>query len=142
MSVDSSSLADFTITVHEGRKPMAVRVIVHEDVHALRKAAMMHYNRWKGRTVWDVNLEACLGVCHRFHIANDPVLAVVRLAPPNLGAGIVAHELLHAMTWLWQIENKFKDVPLTCENDEWFAWALGELVRCTHNQLWDNGLYS
>lgn len=104
---------------------------------------MMHYNDWQGRTAQDVNLETCLGVCHRFHMANNPVYAVVRLAPPNLGAGIVAHELLHAVVWLWQIQSKFdKKLQLTCENDEWFAWVLGELVRHTHNKLWEHGLYS
>ena len=136
-------LADFTITVHEGRKPMAVRVVIHEDVHDLRKAALMHYNNWQGRTARDVNLETCLGVCHRFHMANDPVFAVVRLAPPNLGAGIVAHEMFHAVVHLWDVQTKWDEKErLTCENDEWSAWVLGELVRHTHNKLWEHGLYS
>lgn len=134
-------LADFTITIHDARKPMAVRVVVHEDVPALRKAAQMHYNNWRGRKRED-DLEEVFGVCHRFHMADDPVYAVVRLAPPNLGAGIVAHEMAHAAVWLWQIQTKFdKKVQLTCENDEWFAWVLGELVRHTTTKLYEKGVY-
>lgn len=139
------SMADFTITVHEGRKPMAVRVVVHENLAAMRKAAQMHYNNWQDprRKSEQPDLEQILGVCHRFHMADDPVFAVVRLATPHLGAGIVAHELFHAVTHLWAVQTKWDEKqPLTPENDEWAAWVLGELVRCTHNKLWEHGLYS
>lgn len=138
-------LADFTITVHEGRKPMAVRVVVHEGLAEMRKAAYMHYNTWQDprRKSEQLDLDEILGVCHRFHMADDPVFAVVRLATPHLGAGIVTHELFHAVMHLWEIENKWDEkIRLTCENDEWCAWVLGELVRCTHNKLWELGLYS
>jgi hypothetical protein len=66
----------------------------------------------------------------------------VRFAVPNVGAGIVAHEMAHAAVWLWAIKNKFdENVPLRCDNDEWFAWILGELVRQTTVKLHEKDIY-
>lgn len=132
-------LADFTITVHEARKPLAVRVVVHENVPTLRKEAQKHYNTWDGLSN-QADLESILGVCHRAHMADSPVYAVVRLAPPHLGAGIVAHEMAHAAVWLWEIQHKFGK-PLVSADDEWFCWVLGELVRQTTIQMLDRGMY-
>lgn len=122
---------------------MAVRVVVHEDVPTLRKEAMKHYNNWcDTRKTEQTNLEEILGVCHRFHMANDPVLAVIRLAPPNLGAGIVTHECAHAAVHLWQVQTMWDPKQsLVCENDEWFCWVLGDLVRETVNQFHERGFY-
>lgn len=130
-------LADFTITVEEARKPLAVQVKIHDSVAALR-AASTRYDR-----VTDKNSKAVtdlLGVCHRFHMADNPVCAIVRLAPPNIGAGIVAHEMGHAAVWLWEVHNMWKK-PLCNLNDEWFCWTLGELVRQTTIQLIERDIY-
>lgn len=132
-------LADFTITINTGRKPMAVRVKIHDNIAALRGAAT-RYDR--GRPKEEQDHSEILGVCHRMHWAGEKVVAIVRLAPPHIGAGMVAHELTHAAVWMWEIENKFsRKIPLTCNNDEWFAWILGELVRCTTTQLHEQGVY-
>lgn len=136
-------LADFTIHVHDCRKPMAVRVKVHDSVAALRSAATKWDRTWPKRLQRE-NTHAedkTLGVCHRFHMLDDPVVAIVRLAPPHVGAGVVAHELTHAAVWLWEIENKFENVPINCLNDEWFCTLLGELVRQTTNELYARGVY-
>lgn len=133
-------LADFTITVEEARKPLAVQVKIHDNVAALRAAATKHTKR--GARKCNPDHSDVLGICHRFHIADQPLCALVRLAPPELGAGIVAHELAHAAVWMWEIHNKFdKGKALDCGNDEWFCWVLGELVRQTTIQLYDRGVY-
>lgn len=134
-------LADFTIEVHEAYKPLAVQVKIHDNVPALRSAATK-YDMRRGRDEPDHS--DTLGICHREHMMDDPVCALVRLAPPHVGAAMVAHEMAHAAVWLWLIHNKFdkKASLLTCANDEWFAWVLGELVRQTHNKLYEKGIYS
>lgn len=74
---------------------------------------------------------------------GDPLVAIVRLAPPYIGAGLVAHEMAHAAVWMWEIQNKFRrKPPLMCSNDEWFCWILGELVRCTTTALHEQGVYA
>lgn len=135
-------LADFTITVHDARKPLTVQVKVHDSVAALRSAASRFTNGQPGRkkNALREDLSDVLGICHRFHWDKDPLCAIVRLAPPHIGAGIVAHELAHAAVWLWEIQNKF-EVPLLCQDDEWFCWTLGELVRQTTIQLFERNVY-
>lgn len=136
--------ADFIITVHEARKPLAVQVKVHDDVSSLRSAAARYTNRsnlYSKDTKNDADFSDTLGICHRSHMSNTPLCAIVRLAPPNIGAGIVAHEMAHAAVWMWEINNEFKDVPLTTSNDEWFCWVLGELVRQTTLKFIDKGIY-
>lgn len=133
-------LADFTITVHEAREPLAVQVKIHDNVTALRSAA----TKWAKRAgrIEDPDFSELLGICHRFRIADSPLCAVVRLAPPEVGAGMVAHELTHAAVWLWEIHNKFsRKKALVCENDEWFAWVVGELVRQTTIKLLEKEIY-
>lgn len=133
-------LADFTIHIHEARKPLAVRVKIHESTAALRGACTHYHKRQKRKE--EVDFSETLGICHRSHMQGDPVVAIVRLAPPDIGAGIVAHEMGHAAVWLWEIQNKFsRKVPLVCSNDEWFCWVLGELVRQTTIQLYKKGVY-
>lgn len=132
-------LADFKITINEGRKPMVVQVKVHESVAALRGAAT-RFDQRNGDKQGDGS--DTLGICHRFHLMNEDLVAIVRLAPPHVGVGMVAHELSHAAVWLWEIENKFsKKVPLNCGNDEWFAFVLGELVSITTAKLYEHGVY-
>lgn len=136
-------LADFTIDIHNTRKPMAVQVVVHETVQELRKAAQMFYNNWPTRSDDGTDFEDTLGICHRFHLHGEPVVAVVRLAPPHIGAGVVAHELAHAAVWVWLVQTMWdKKLQLNCENDEWFAWVLGELVRHTTVKFHEKGLYA
>lgn len=122
---------------------MAVRVIVHPTLQDLRKEGQKHYNNWQGRTTRDDDLMEAAGICHRFHMADSPVYAVVRLAPPNIGVGVVSHEMAHAAVHLWEIQHKWDPkVRLGCENDEWFCWVLGELVRCAVDKMWEIGLYT
>lgn len=133
-------LADFTITVHEARKPLAVQVKIHNSVESLRAAATRYARR--DDSLKEASYADTLGVCHRFHMANDPLCAIVRLAPPHIGAGIVAHEMCHAAVWMWEIHNTFdRKLPLTCSNDEWFCWVLGELVHQTTVKLLDKNIY-
>lgn len=133
-------LADFTIEIHEARKPLAVQVKIHDNVAALRSASA----KWakKGGRIEEPDFSETLGICHRFHMMNQPLCAIVRLAPPDLGVGILTHEMAHAAVWLWEIQNKFsRKEPLQCSNDEWFAWVLGELVHQTTKKLYEKGIY-
>lgn len=139
-------LADFMITVHEARKPLVVQVKVHDNVDALRKAAKAYTTRSdisrNKRESNQSDFSDTLGICHRFHWSNTPLCAIVRLAPPHIGAGIVAHEMAHAAVWLWEIQNEFDDrSPINCETDEWFCWVLGELVRQTTIKLIEHDIY-
>lgn len=131
-------LADFTITVHEARKPLAVRIKIHEN-HASLRGACKRYDKIYGQG--DEDFSEVLGICHRRHMANDPVCCLVRLAPPEIGAGILTHELAHAAVHMWEIQHKFDGTALSCENDEWFAWVLGELVRQATRTLYAKGIY-
>jgi hypothetical protein len=137
--IKEKMLADFTITIHEGRKPMAVQVKVHNNVAALRGAAIKTNKKIRRQ---DDDCSDALGVCHRFHMMRSPLCAIVRLAPPHIGVGIVVHEMGHAAVWMWEIQNKFSTkTRLTCANDEWFCWVLGELTRQTINELYEKGVY-
>lgn len=135
-------LADFTIRV-KYEVPRAVQVIVYDSIKGFRIAATRHDNtlkskKRKGRGTYS----NALGVCHRFELLYDgnslPLCAIVRLAEPNLGVGIVSHELAHAALWVYELS---EDKPLVCDNDEPFAWVLGELVRQTVNKLNEHGIY-
>jgi hypothetical protein len=129
-------IADFTITIHS-EPPRNVQVIVHDNVRALRSAI----TKWdKKRGAKPADHSETLGVCHRFNMMNDPLCALVRLAPPHIGIGVVSHEMAHAAVWIHELDGKFKQ-PLDCLNDEQFAWVLGELVRQTVNKLYEKGVY-
>lgn len=138
-------LADFTITIHDVDKPLAVRVVVHKSLRAMRSAITQSDNNMrrlrKGEPKYD-KFKDVLGICQRFHMADSSVYAIVRFAPPHVGGGMVAHEMAHAAVWLWAIKHGVNDdVPITTDNDEWFAWILGELVRQTTIQLHERGVY-
>jgi hypothetical protein len=133
-------IADFEITVHDVSKPMSVRVVVHDNLRAMRSAVTQSDNRRRYKKSKDENNDY-LAICQRMHMSDSSLYSIVRFAPPNIGAGIVAHEMAHAAVWLWHIKTQFKDVPLDCENDEWFAWVLGELVRRTTNMFYEKGVY-
>jgi len=132
-------LVDFTIHIVDGRKPMDVQVKIHDNLAALRSAATRHTNVWVDPPV-NGDHSRVLGICHRFHLDNDPVVAIVRLAPPELGIGIISHELAHAAVWIREIETKFEKQPIDCSNDERFCWILGWLVHCTVEVMYQNGL--
>lgn len=133
-------LAEFTVTVHEARKPLAVHIKIHESTAALRGAAKRYSKLGDPHSQDDFS--EVLGICHRFHMADCPIVALVRLAPPHLGAGLVAHEMAHAAVWMWEIHNKFdRKFALDNSNDEWFCWVLGELVRQTTIRLYEDGVY-
>lgn len=140
-------LADFMITLHrDDFEPRTVRVAVHESVRALRSAATQSAKRWSAKKKDLERHPDVVGLCQRFHLqradgSKDPHVATVRLAPPYLGIGVISHELCHAVVWIREIDNQFKDTPLTCENDEEFCWILGELVRQTVNKLYDRNVF-
>lgn len=128
-------LADFIINIHS-EPPRQVRVVVHNDLRAMRSAATQHDRRSQSPTT---NHRQTLGICHRFESVHTdgrrhPLVAIVRLAPPHLGAGMVAHEMAHAAVWLRELAEG-AEAPMTCANDEDFCWILGELVRQTTIQL-------
>lgn len=140
-------LADFTITV-EFDQPRAVRVIVYDSIKALRGAATRYDNDKARRSRRRRGRHAdTLGVCHRFEeriIDGDQdesqaLCAIVRLAEPNLGVGLISHEMAHAAVWMRELSEGKK--PLTCANDETFCWTLGELVRQTINTMTERGVY-
>lgn len=135
-------LADFTITLHQAERPLAVQVKVYENVGALRGACTKYAKKTGMKKKADLEFSGTLGICHRFYSEDDPLCAIVRLAAPNLGSGIISHELVHAAVMMWEIHNKGEHIPLTDANDEWFAWVLGELVRQTVNKLYEKGIYS
>lgn len=142
-------LADFTINIHiAGQPDRSVRVVVHDNLRALRSAATRYHNSWKS-TKDEPPSDRLLGVCHRFELAQnpnsenkvaDPLCAVVRLAPPYLGVGMVSHELAHAAVWIRELEVG-ENQPLNCQNDEDFCWVLGELVRQTVVKFIEKGIY-
>lgn len=69
----------------------------------------------------------------RYQIANDGKQSAIadvgsiRFALPNIGAGVVAHEAAHMALHIWELENP--DQELYSDDDEQFAWLLGEIVR-------------
>jgi hypothetical protein len=137
-------LADFTIDIHDARKPMSVQVKVHDNVAALRSAAARYTNQANSTRRGSKNaadFSDTFGVCHRFHMANDSVVALVRLAPPHISAEILSHEMAHAAVWLWQIQNQFKGVVLEDSDDEWFCSVLGELVGHANTKLIEKKIY-
>lgn len=133
-------LADFTIVIHDADKPLGVRVVVHDTLRAMRSAVTQQDNHWSGGKNRSKTTDF-LAICQRFNLQGSDVYSTVRFSPPHIGGGIVAHEMAHAAVWLWEIKHKFEDVPIRCDNDEWFAWILGELVRQTNIKFFEKGLY-
>jgi hypothetical protein len=137
-------LADFTIAV-EFETPREVRVIVYDSVKGLRIAASRYDNTTRSRRRRQRGAFGdTLGVCHRFEYqdpdgATKPLCAIVRLAEPHLGVGIISHELGHAAVWMRELAEG--ETPLTCADDEQFCWVLGELVRQTINSMNERGVY-
>lgn len=136
-------LADFEIHIH-GEDERVVRVKVHKDVKALRKAAKRYAKRntrsKKERKKLNMRHTKLLGVCHRFQRMDDPLCAIVRLAPPYIGVGVISHELAHAAVWIRSLDEG-EDTILHCGNDERFCWVLGELVRQTINTMQKKGIF-
>jgi hypothetical protein len=138
-------LADFEITV-ELEPPRSVRVVVYDSEKGLRIAASRYANIGVRKRRRKRNQFAeTLGICHRFEWQGSngehrPLCAIVRLAYPNLGVGITSHEMAHAAVWIRELNGDLD--PLTCANDEPFAWLLGELVRQTINTMKEKGVYA
>lgn len=149
-------LANFIVTVHYNKKPYAVNVRVYKTVAAMR-GAVTRYDRptkkEKKRRL-KAGEDRFLGICHRFELMRfrkgsqspeetNPLCAVVRLAKPHIGAGIVAHELAHAAVWIRELYlgDPGWEEPLTASNDEEFCWVLGELVHNTVDKLYEKGIY-
>lgn len=133
-------LADFKITIHDVDGPLKVQVKVHEDLRAMRSAVTLSDRKFRKEKE---RIDDYLAICQRFNMQSlRPLFCIVRFAPDHIGAGILAHEMAHAAVWLWAIKNKFdEDVPLRCDNDEWFCWILGELVRQTTIKFYEKGVY-
>jgi len=143
-------LADFEVTTHAWGTPRTVRVCVYETLAAMRAAATRYDNqtRSRRRRVRNGHKDTC-GVCHRFEwldpdtMESQPSCAIVRLAPPHLGAGIVAHELTHAATWIRHLH--LGDAPMYDgreeDDEEEFAWLVGELVSTVVAAMYDRGIY-
>lgn len=134
----------FTITLHCEGGPRDVEVRVYESLRSMRSAAACYDDRREGR---QLDGSSFLGICHRFEdydcrdgeATRGPLCAIVRLAKPHIGVGIVSHELAHAAVWLWELEHP--DERLEVANDEWFCWTLGELVRQTVDVMQRRGVY-
>lgn len=139
-------LADFVIRVEFEEQPREVQVVVYDSVKGLRIAATQYENRGASRKLRKRGQFAnTLGICHRFERMDHtgkkhPQCAIVRLAWPNLGVGIISHELTHAVVWMHELNEA--EIPLTCKNDEMFAWVVGELVRQTINTMTERGVFS
>lgn len=139
-------LVDFTITIHDVDGPLAVRVKVHDSLRSMRAACSLSDRKFRTKKQREQKnrFKDTLGICHRFNMQSmRPVFCIVRFAPEHVGAAMVAHEMAHAAVHLWAVKHKWdENIPLTCENDEWFAWILGELVRQTHVKFWEKGIYT
>lgn len=135
-------LADFTIAV-EYEVPREVRVVVYDSLKGLRVASSRYANA-SGLTRARGAYKDTLGLCQRFEWADEdgvtqPLCAIVRLARPWLGAGIIAHELAHAAVWMRELNEG--DAPLRTNDDEGFCWLLGELVRQAVDEMYERGVY-
>jgi hypothetical protein len=133
-------LADFHVQTTYAEAPREVRVVVYDSLKGLRIAASRH-----DRTGRTAAFADTLGICHRFEWSNpagesQPLCAIVRLAQPHLGGGLVSHELAHAAVWMRDLHAD--DEPLTTANDEDFCWTLGDLVRQTFNALLEHEVYN
>lgn len=137
-------LADFQIDV-EFEVPRSVRVIVYDSLKGLRIGATRYENHSKTKRRRKHGLfSGTLGICHRFEWLDKegkskPECAIVRLAYPNLGVGIISHEMLHAAVWMRELNGESDE--LTTANDEPICWVLGELVRQTINTMNERGVY-
>ncbi len=138
------TLADFTIRI-ESEIPREVRVIVYNNVKGLRIAASRYSNRTKSkRKKKQGRFSNTLGICHRFERVDvdgivHPQCAVVRLAKPYIGVGVISHEMAHAAVWIHELNEG--TTTISCSDDESFAWNLGELVRQTINAMHDRGVF-
>lgn len=138
-------LADFVITVEFG-EPREVRVVVYDSLKGMRIAASRYDNITVNKRKRKRNkFSQTLGICHRFEWFNEdglskPQCAIVRLARPYLGVGMVAHELTHAAVWMRELNGETG--PLTSEDDEEFVWLVGELVRQGINAMNERGVYA
>lgn len=132
-------LADFKITIHSD--PLrVVRVAVYDDVKGLRRAARRHDKAFQS----DGDFSETVGLCQRYVVHSRdgspyPDIATIRLAPPDIGIGVVSHEIAHACVWIWELEHP--DEKLDCSNDEPFAWIMGELVRQTVNKMYEHNIW-
>ena len=134
-------LADFPI-YGDGRE---VRVVAYDNLKGMRIAATLYDNADRARSarVRGAHAETC-GLCHRFEWLDDgghshPMCAIVRLAEPHLGIGIVTHEVAHAAVWIHELNEGPR--PIVTDNDEPFVWMLGDLVRQAVVGLTDAGVY-
>lgn len=133
----------FTLTIH-CEPPRAVEVRIYENLRAMRAAAS-RYDLARNDRAFDAS--SLLGICHRFQqytCANGkaeikPLCAIVRLAKPHIGAGILSHELAHAAVWMRELQ--FPNDPLVADDDEWLCWVLGELVSCAVGQMQAREIY-
>lgn len=144
------SLADFIVRIDhpDDGPPADVRVIVYKSVAALRGAATRHESvtmskRRRARGEHRNLFPDTLGICHRFQWVRrdgttDPQCALVRLAVPHIGVGIISHEMAHAA---FAVLDREGVAIVTMDDDERFCWVLGDLVRQTINGMNDRGVY-
>lgn len=138
----------FTLTVTPGEVPRDVEVVVYDTLRAMRGAITRFEKLRNGAKRGEFN-DTC-GICHRFErfdigpnggkLDSDLLCAIVRLAEPYLGIGIVSHELTHAAVWIRELEEGVHPA-LSCENDELLAWTVGELVSATVRALYEFGVW-
>lgn len=127
-------------TAYEGT-PRHVRVIVYETLKGLRGAAARHDNQTRSRRKRHRGEFAdTLGVCHRFEL-QDHAGESRPWAREYSGIGIVSHELAHAVVWMRELHHGHGMAPLTCADDEPFAWTLGDLVRLTVAALYEHKVW-
>lgn len=141
-------LADFTVeTEYRDDTPRRVRIVVYDSLKGFRIAASRHANQTRSkRHKLRGEFAGALGLCERFEWQDQdgnsrPDCATVRLAEPHLGVGIVSHEMAHAAVWIRELDGNGEGEPLVCENDEPFAWVLGDLVRQAINGMNEHGVY-
>lgn len=131
-------LADCILTVE---RPVLrkVRFVVYDKTSHLRAAATQYENVTKGRTKKRrCDYKNTVGICHPFELwkpegkgknkimVQDPLCAIVRLARPNIGMGVLSHEMAHAAVHIHEMNT---GGPVVQGEDEDFAWVLGDLVR-------------
>lgn len=103
-----------------------VRVTVHDTLEELQKLP---------------NGEKAGGLCYRWHIENKPLkgqtFAHIHLVKDKLGIGLVTHEVVHAATQIYRLEHKMTEL---LDDDEPFAYCVGDLVSKLYNQLYKRNL--
>lgn len=124
--------------------PREVEFVVYKNISALRAAATRYDNHYKHTKDKKLNTNSdTLGICHSFEIIDEngnvkPQTGIVRVAIPHTGGGVVSHEIAHAVIHMCDISESSTLMEAGSQDNEDFAWTLGDLVRQAFNFIYYN----